>query len=46
MLEAVQHKIKDQESSSSGVTKHESAVKPAVGTALAQLVKASLSPSR
>jgi phospholipid transport system substrate-binding protein len=39
MLEAVQHTIEDQESSSSGGTEHESAVKPAVGAAVARFVK-------
>jgi len=39
MLETVQHTIENRESSSSGVTEHESAAKPAVSTALAQCVK-------
>jgi hypothetical protein len=39
MLETVQRTIENQESSSSGVTEHESAVKPAVSTTLARFVK-------
>ena len=39
MLGAVQHTIENQESSTSGVTEHESAVKPAVSTALARFGK-------
>ena len=39
MLGAVQHTIENQERSASGVTEHESAVKPAVSTALARFGK-------
>jgi phospholipid transport system substrate-binding protein len=41
MLEMVQHTIENQESSSSGVTQHESAVKLAVSAALVQFLKGS-----
>jgi phospholipid transport system substrate-binding protein len=41
MLEMVQHTIENQESSSSGVTQHESAVKLAVSAALVRFLKGS-----